>query len=723
MKKNEISAKTGNISNSRDSKKNNNLFNIDKEENTNENFSDFSNKKSKKSDLNISEGQKKISSKKRNKIISRMNINHIIMHNKFSNINLLHDIKEINYKIHFPKEAKRNKSIDFQQNNLCLNNIINPQLKKKLTFNNFNNFFSKNFESFNILSQESLKLIKIKEEDKKKAKQSSIKDSNQSNYNNSSNDVSSVCVSDTDSVVVKKDSKKKKAEKSKFCSEKSLASINDLEDHLLSKVNTKIYNDLKLSFPNKETDIKKNNIDDNYYDEKPFPNSSKKNVTTSLSKNKVTFSLDINNSNVSDNLKHRTSTKFKSSLKRSSEDVNLLNSQFSKMRFSSNYEIPVIAENILENEGTSKNINKKIIYKEEQIQIENINDNKNTNSYDNNQNNNLMCILQSSYEKLLEKFRKSYKHNFIDFYTCAKKPEIPESSELQDQENEEFSEEQDLADEAYENYVISNLKVIKKLSNLFNSEIYYQKVEETRERIKAEALDRESNRLNNYTIGEAKFDYTKDILIFDLDETLIHSEPLKENEKINTSDKLFTLESLNIKVYVRPGVLELLSYAKENFNLILMSAGIGEYCSAVLDYLKLKNYFCYIIPREYCIKIDDVYIKDIDIFRKTLYQNYEELIDIGTKECIIIDNNIYSFAMNLTQGVLISSFFTDLQEDNDLFDLIDYLKELVNEKVDELVLMSHKNESHFYFETLMLNLEDEDEEEENEYESYNNEEN
>ena len=74
--------------------------------------------------------------------------------------------------------------------------------------------------------------------------------------------------------------------------------------------------------------------------------------------------------------------------------------------------------------------------------------------------------------------------------------------------------------------------------------------------------------------------------------------------------------------------------------------------------------------RNHCIFIEPgLYIKDLRIF-----SDFKKMEDI-----IIIDNSLFSFANQLNNGILITSFFYD-KTDTFLSDVINYLNCIKNEK-------------------------------------------
>ena len=123
---------------------------------------------------------------------------------------------------------------------------------------------------------------------------------------------------------------------------------------------------------------------------------------------------------------------------------------------------------------------------------------------------------------------------------------------------------------------------------------------------------------------------------------------------------------------IRPGLYEFLDYASENFELVVFTASDQDYADAILNYIeKNKKYFKMRLYRNDCIFIDPgLYIKDLRIFNSCKQM----------KDIIILDNSLFSFANQLNNGILITSFFND-KEDSFLNNVKDYL-EYINSQND-----------------------------------------
>jgi Dullard-like phosphatase family protein len=190
---------------------------------------------------------------------------------------------------------------------------------------------------------------------------------------------------------------------------------------------------------------------------------------------------------------------------------------------------------------------------------------------------------------------------------------------------------------------------------------------------------------------EKNFDINKKTLVVDMDETLIHGDvdfQFKYHDEIlkfnfgNENDIL-------IPLIIRPHLFEFLDYASENFNLIVFTASDKNYANSILNFIeKKKKYFIKRLFRDSCVYLNPgISIKDLRIFS-----------DVTLNNIILVDNSIFAFANQLSNGVLISSFYNDIN-DFMLENLIDYLGILLNVKdVREI------NEQSFQFETYLLNI-------------------
>ena len=228
---------------------------------------------------------------------------------------------------------------------------------------------------------------------------------------------------------------------------------------------------------------------------------------------------------------------------------------------------------------------------------------------------------------------------------------------------------------------------------------------------------------NNF---ENFFEKNKKILILDLDETLVHAdffEELDENKiKKNKYDAIisfYTSENqtnannnndntdnnttddeskddscekvLNkVGIFLRPKVKEFLEEISKYFLIGIFTASIPEYADAVINYLDPEEkYIKFKLYRNDCINVQDlVRVKDLKIFG-------EENLD----RIVLLDNNIYSFSNQLSNGILINSFFDD-ENDDELSNVRKYLIEYIFPCDD----VRKVNEQFFGFETILNNF-------------------
>lgn len=220
----------------------------------------------------------------------------------------------------------------------------------------------------------------------------------------------------------------------------------------------------------------------------------------------------------------------------------------------------------------------------------------------------------------------------------------------------------------FENYVVSNLTIISYLDKKLQQYLQYP------------TLNKEDiDKMNS-------LDRTKKLLFLDLDETLIHSDIQHEFDNHDAEISFAVDESeCKVNMFLRPFTYKFLKFAKEKFNIILFTAGIKEYADPIIKYIDpLDEYFDMRLYRNSCIEFNNIFIKDLSILRT-----------FGLKDMIIIDNCIFSFAINLRNGVLIPSYLND-REDRELLNVIDYLESRLIDVSDIRIA----NESFYGFELI-----------------------
>ena len=197
----------------------------------------------------------------------------------------------------------------------------------------------------------------------------------------------------------------------------------------------------------------------------------------------------------------------------------------------------------------------------------------------------------------------------------------------------------------YNNYVKNALKLISLIP--FRNIGISEKIEEIKKNL-------------TMTYPICPLEKNKKLLILDLDETLAHSDlDFSLKDKIQKYDIILHFNSdeeknIPIPLLIRPWTKEFLDYAVQEFDLVIFTASDKQYANEIIDFIeKDKKYFKMRLYRNHCLFIEPgLYIKDLRIFSD--YKNIEDII--------ILDNSLFSFANQLNNGILITSFFSDLND-------------------------------------------------------------
>ena len=154
-------------------------------------------------------------------------------------------------------------------------------------------------------------------------------------------------------------------------------------------------------------------------------------------------------------------------------------------------------------------------------------------------------------------------------------------------------------------------------------------------------------------IGKGK----KRLAIFDLDETLIHSELNPENKAQTTIDVVLpNKKSKEIGLNIRPHWKEELLKIKTKYYIIMYTASHQSYADSVVNYLDPnKEIFDLRLYRNNCTIVifegKTFYIKDLRIMK-----------DVSLRDIVLIDNSVLSFAFHLDNGIPILPYYNGEEE-------------------------------------------------------------
>lgn len=143
-------------------------------------------------------------------------------------------------------------------------------------------------------------------------------------------------------------------------------------------------------------------------------------------------------------------------------------------------------------------------------------------------------------------------------------------------------------------------------------------------------------------------------IIFDLDETLIHSCKTP-NERFDRSvtARMPSQNEKTIGFNVRPHFDDLIDSLKDDFELVIFTASHYCYASPILDDIDPQRRFKTRLFREHCDLVNGgIFIKNLAILK-----------DRDLKNVVLVDNSVSSFASQVSNGIPILPFFDNKADD------------------------------------------------------------
>jgi len=164
----------------------------------------------------------------------------------------------------------------------------------------------------------------------------------------------------------------------------------------------------------------------------------------------------------------------------------------------------------------------------------------------------------------------------------------------------------------------------------------------------------------------------KKLLVFDMDETLLHWIPDPKEDTVwdvkipYKYEKYLKYKYLNL----RPFVVECLLELSKKFQIVVFTASVQEYADPLLDYLDRqygviqKRFY-----RHHCYRTqDEVTMKDLRIF---------EQWGFDMKDVILVDNATHWFGFQINNGLPMVPFY-DNKEDKEMIHILHYLENFVD---------------------------------------------
>ena len=143
------------------------------------------------------------------------------------------------------------------------------------------------------------------------------------------------------------------------------------------------------------------------------------------------------------------------------------------------------------------------------------------------------------------------------------------------------------------------------------------------------------------------------LLLFDLDETLAHcirTENPEQEPDVQLQIKLQSGKKFCASFNIRPHTQYMLREVNKYYEVAVFTASHEQYADEILNYIdKTGELFQHRFYRNSCIKTqDNIYIKDLRIIK-----------NVQIKNIILVDNAVYGFGQQLSNGVPITPFKED----------------------------------------------------------------
>jgi len=158
---------------------------------------------------------------------------------------------------------------------------------------------------------------------------------------------------------------------------------------------------------------------------------------------------------------------------------------------------------------------------------------------------------------------------------------------------------------------------------------------------------------------------TKPTLVLDLDETLVHCcRGLTQMASLPDMIVEFDDGISTGRVHFRPFVQVFLEVVSRTFEVVVFTASQQSYADQVLDVLDpSKERISHRLYRQHCTEFRGAYFKELGLLGRPL------------SKCVLVDNSPISVACNARNGVLIRSWYGDLQ-DQELLALLEVLEDM-----------------------------------------------
>lgn len=198
----------------------------------------------------------------------------------------------------------------------------------------------------------------------------------------------------------------------------------------------------------------------------------------------------------------------------------------------------------------------------------------------------------------------------------------------------------------------------------------------------------------------------KKLLLLDMDETLLHAATLNDiylaklygpdaepSFCTNFTDRDQRVE---IGVFLRPFLLEMINQVQPYYQIVIFTASEQLYADSILDRIDpLYELFSKRLYRDNCIRAYLQQTEQADA--KTVFVKDLRIVEsFGLNEIVIVDNSLLSFSLQPDNGIPISSYFFNPQ-DQELRCLANFLVQKLAHQDD----VRHVNQEEFKIQNII----------------------
>ena len=155
----------------------------------------------------------------------------------------------------------------------------------------------------------------------------------------------------------------------------------------------------------------------------------------------------------------------------------------------------------------------------------------------------------------------------------------------------------------------------------------------------------------------------KSTLVLDLDETLIHSSFVRPEHYDFSISVDYQGSKMDIFVQKRPGLDQFIKAIAYDFDVFIFTASLAEYAVPVVKAMIPSFHEKRILSRMHCRALNGFLVKDLSIFQRDM------------SRMIIVDNSAESFMLHPQNGILISTWTGDQNDDTLNKELLPLIKQ------------------------------------------------